>query len=52
MTRDDQPHRNGEPLEQPWWLGKAKRQHILFKFVVICVFIALVILGLVIIAVR
>jgi hypothetical protein len=50
MNRDDEPHRNGKPqsLEQPWWLGKAKRQHILLKFVVISVFIALLILGLVI----
>jgi hypothetical protein len=49
MTRDDQPHRS---LDQPWWLGKAKRQRILLKFVIICVVIALLILGLVIIAVR
>jgi hypothetical protein len=54
MNRDDQPHRNGKPqsLDQPWWLGKAKRQHILLKFVVICVVIALLILGLAMIAVR
>jgi hypothetical protein len=46
--------RDGNPqsLDQPWWLGKAKRQHILLKFVVICVVIALLILGLAIIAVR
>jgi len=46
--------RDGKPqsLDQPWWLGKAKRQHILVKFVVICVVIALLILGIAIIAVR
>jgi hypothetical protein len=54
MNRDDQPHRNGKPqsLDQPWWLGKAKRQRILLKFVVICVVNALLILGLAMIAVR
>jgi hypothetical protein len=46
--RDEKP----QSLDQPWWLGKAKRQHILLKFVVICVVIALLILGLAIIAVR
>jgi hypothetical protein len=54
MNRDDQPHRNGKPqsLEQPWWLGTAKRQHILLKFAIICIIVALLFLGLVIIAVR
>jgi hypothetical protein len=54
MTRDDQPRRSVTPqsLDQPWWLGKAKRQHILLKFVVVCVVIALLILGLAITAVR
>jgi hypothetical protein len=28
MNRDDPP----KSLDQPWWLGKAKRQHILLKF--------------------
>jgi hypothetical protein len=46
--RDEKP----QSLDQPWWLGKAKRQHILLKFVVICVVIALLILGIAIIAVR
>jgi hypothetical protein len=54
MNRNDQPHKNGKPqsLESPWWLGTAKRQHILLKFVIICVVIALLFLGVVIIAVR
>jgi hypothetical protein len=41
---------NGKPpsVEQPWWLGKAKRQHILIKFITICVVIALLIVGAVI----
>jgi hypothetical protein len=54
MNRDEQPHRNVTPrsLDQPWWLGKAKRQHILLKFVIVCVVIALLILGIVIIASR
>jgi hypothetical protein len=54
MNRDDQPDRNGKPrsVEPPWWLGTAKRQHILLKFVFICVLIALLILGVVIIAAR
>jgi len=33
---------------QSWWVGTAKRQHILLKFIVICLLIALLILGLVI----
>jgi len=27
MNRDDPP----KSLDQPWWLGKAKRQHILLR---------------------
>jgi hypothetical protein len=54
VNRDDQPYRNAKPqsLEQPWWLGMAKRQHILLKFVIICVVIALLILGVIMIAVH
>jgi len=26
--------------EPPWWLGKAKRHHILLNFIIICAFIA------------
>ena len=33
---------------QPWWLGKAKRKHVLLKYLIICVVIALLILGVVI----
>jgi hypothetical protein len=45
---------NGKPqsLDQPWWLGKAKRQHVLVKFVVVCAVIAMLILGLALIAAR
>jgi hypothetical protein len=52
MNRDDQSHRKPHSLEQPWWFGKARRQHILLKFVIICIVIALLIVGGVIIAMR
>ena len=45
MNRDQTP--SAKP-SQSWWVGTAKRQHILLKFIVICLFIALLILGLVI----
>ena len=32
-------------VQQPWWLGKAHRHHILIKFITICVVIALLFLG-------
>jgi len=40
--------RNGKPssLETPYWFGKATRHHILLKFIVVCVVVALLILGL------
>jgi hypothetical protein len=28
-------------VQQPWWLGKAQRQHIVIKFIAICVVLAL-----------
>jgi hypothetical protein len=39
----EQSNGNGKPpsREQPWWLGKAQRQHILIKFITICVVVAL-----------
>jgi hypothetical protein len=46
--------RGNEPgsLQQPWWLGKAKRHHILLKFIIVCVVVALLFLGVVIFAVQ
>jgi hypothetical protein len=38
---DDKP----PSVEQPWWLGKAQRQHILVKFIIICVVVALLFVG-------
>ena len=35
-------------LQQPWWLGKAYRKHILLQFIIICVIVALLFLGTVI----
>jgi hypothetical protein len=35
--------------QSPWWLGKAQRHHALLKFITICVIVALVILGLVVV---
>jgi hypothetical protein len=32
-------------LQQPWWLGKAHSKHILLQFIVICVIVALLVLG-------
>ena len=39
-------------LQPPRWLGKAKRHHILLKFIIICVVVALLFLGVVIFAVQ
>ena len=43
MDRDHQTNGDQKPqsLEQPWWLGTAKRQHVLLKFIIICIVIAL-----------
>jgi hypothetical protein len=38
---DDKP----PSLQQPWWLGKAHRHHILIKFTIICAVIALLLVG-------
>ena len=40
-SMDDMP----SSAQQPWWLGKAQRQHILLKFIVICVIVALLFVG-------
>jgi hypothetical protein len=45
MNRDHPP--KAKP-SQSWWVGIAERQHILLKFIVICLVIALLILGVVI----
>ena len=34
-------------LEQALWLGTATRQHVLVKFVIVCVIIALLIVGVI-----
>jgi hypothetical protein len=39
-------------LQPQRWLGKAKRHHILLKFIISCVVVALVFLGVVIFAVQ
>jgi hypothetical protein len=38
---DDRP----SSAQQPWWLGKAHRHHILIKFVIICIVVALLFVG-------
>jgi hypothetical protein len=38
---DDKP----PSVQQPWWLGKAHRHHILIKFITVCVVIALLFVG-------
>jgi len=43
MERDDKP----TSLQAPFWLGKANRQHVLLKFIIICVVVAGLILGVV-----
>jgi hypothetical protein len=49
MDRDHQTNGDQKPrsLEQPWWLGTAKRQRVLVKFIIICIVIALLIVGVV-----
>jgi hypothetical protein len=41
-------HEQPSSVHQPWWVGKAKRHHILLKFIIICIVVAVLILGLVI----
>ena len=48
MDRDKQANSKPPSLNQSWWVGAAKRQHILRNFIIICIVIALLILGLVI----
>ena len=48
MDRENQPR----SLQSPWWLGKAKHQHVLLKFIIICVVVALLFLGIVIFAMN
>ncbi len=48
MDRENQPR----SLQLPWWLGKAKRQHVLLKFIIICVVVALLFLGIIIFAMN
>jgi hypothetical protein len=48
MDRENQPR----SLQSPWWLGKAKRQRVLLKFIIICVVVALLFLGIVIFAMN
>ena len=49
MSLDDH---NGKPssLQSPYWLGHAKRHHVLLKFIIICAVVALLALGLAILA--
>jgi len=49
MDRDHQANGDQKPhsVEQPWWLGTAKRQHVLLRFIIICIVIALLIVGVV-----
>jgi hypothetical protein len=48
MDRENQP----TSLQSPWWLGKAKRHRVLLKFIIICVVVALLFVGIVIFAVK
>jgi hypothetical protein len=48
MDRENQPR----SLQSPSWLGKAKRHHVLLKFIIICVVVALLFFGLVIFAIN
>jgi hypothetical protein len=49
MDRDHQTNGDQKPqsLEQPWWVSTAKRQHVLPKFIIICIVIALLIVGVI-----
>lgn len=48
MDRENQPR----SLQPPWWHGKAGRHHVLLKFIIICVVVALLFLGIVIFAMN
>jgi hypothetical protein len=49
MNGNEQPNEGKPPsMQQPWWLGKAHRKHILLQFIIICVIVALLFLGTVI----
>ena len=49
MDRDHQTNGDQKPrsLEQPWSRGTAIRQRVLVKFIIICIVIALLIVGVV-----
>jgi len=49
MSHEDQ---NGKPssLQSPYWLGHAKRHHVLLKFIVVCAVVAVLLLGVAILA--
>jgi hypothetical protein len=44
----NEPNEKPHSLQQPWWLGKAERTHVLRNFIIICVVIALLIVGVII----
>jgi hypothetical protein len=48
----EQSNGNGKPtsVQQPWWLGKAQRQHILIKFITVCVVVALLVVGVIVLS--
>jgi len=48
MDRENQP----KSLQSRWWLGKASRHHVLLKFIIICVVVALLFLGIIIFAMN
>jgi hypothetical protein len=48
MDRENQPR----SLQSPWWLGQAKRHHVLLKFIIISVVVALLFLAIIIFAVQ
>ena len=48
MERENQPR----SLQSAWWLGKARRHHVLLKFIIICVVVALLFLGITIFAMN
>jgi len=48
MDRGEPSNEKPRSLEQPWWVGKATRTHVLRNFIIICIVVVLLIVGVII----
>jgi hypothetical protein len=47
---DHEPEGHGRWFKAPYWLGRAEREHILFWFLLMCCVVAVVIFGIIAVA--